>query len=65
MLSVGERIVFGFMVLLFLALVLLIPLAAKKQADFEVACKEAGGIAYTAIKSYNLCLNPTAIVELK
>lgn len=60
-----DRIMVGFAILMFLVLVIAIPLAAKKQGDFEIACKEAGGIAYTAIKSYNLCLNPTAIVELK
>lgn len=60
-----ERIIIGFGILLIIAIAIMLPLAVKRQSDFEVACKEAGGIAYTAYKSYNLCLNPTAIVELK
>lgn len=60
-----DRIMIGFAVLMFLVIVIVIPLAIKKQADFEVACKDAGGVPYTAVKSFNLCLNPTAIVELK
>lgn len=60
-----ERIMLGFVVLLFVAFVIMLPLAVKRQSDYEVACKEAGGVPYTAYKSYNLCLNPTAIVELK
>lgn len=63
--SIADRIIFGFIFLLLVALLLLVPFAVKKQADFEIACKEAGGVPYTAVKSYNLCLNPTAIVELK
>lgn len=60
-----ERIVIGIGILLIVVLVIMLPLAVKNQSDFEVACKEAGGLPYTAYKSYNLCLNPTAIVELK
>lgn len=63
--AIADRIIFGFIFLSLLAMLLLIPFSVKKQSDFEVACKEAGGVPYTAIKSYNLCLNPTAIVELK
>ena len=60
-----ERILSGLVVLMLTAALLLIPFAVKNQADFEVACKEAGGVPFTTYKSYNLCLNPTAIVELK
>jgi ABC-type cobalt transport system substrate-binding protein len=60
-----QRIMLGLMILMFIALLILIPFAIKKNADYEVACKEAGGVPYIASRSFNLCLNPTAIVELK
>ena len=60
-----ERIITGLVVLMLIGALLLIPFAVKKQADFEVACKEAGGVPYVAIKSFNLCLNPSAIIEVK
>lgn len=60
-----DRILIGLGVLLTVALLLLIPYSVKQHSDFEVACKEAGGIPYISYKAYNLCLNPTAIVELK
>lgn len=60
-----DRILIGFGVLLAVALLLLIPYSVKKHGEWEIACKEAGGVPYTGYKSYSLCLNPTAIVELK
>lgn len=60
-----ERILAGLVVLMLIASLLLIPFAVKKQSDFEIACKEAGGVPFTSYKSYNLCVNPAAIVELK
>jgi hypothetical protein len=60
-----EKVMVTASVMLVIALVVLIPLSIKQNVDFEEACKEAGGISYTSPKSYNLCLNPTAIVELK
>lgn len=60
-----DKVMVTVAVMMFIALVVLIPLSIKKNNDWEIACKEAGGISYTSPKSYNLCLNPTAIVELK
>lgn len=60
-----DRIIFGFIFLSLTAMLLALPFAVKKQSDFEIACKEAGGVPFTSYKSYNLCVNPAAIVELK
>jgi uncharacterized membrane protein YesL len=63
--TIFEKIFMAVAILLIVALVVLIPIAIKKDIDWEKNCKAAGGISYTSPKSYNLCLNPNAIVELK
>lgn len=62
--DIASRIFLGFAVLLFVAIVVLIPYSIKKTDEWRTICKEAGGVPYTP-RDARICLNPTAIVELK
>lgn len=62
--SIFERIILGALVLVAVSLVLLIPYSIKKQGEWEQACKDAGGIPYWQYKSKDLCINPSAIIEV-
>ena len=60
-----ERILFGFMILVAVGLLLLLPFAVKQHNDWEIACKAAGGVPYSGYKSASLCINPSEIIEVK
>lgn len=62
--DMSNRILIGFAVLLGVAILLLIPYSIKKTDEWRTACSEAGGVPYTP-RDARICLNPTAIVELK
>jgi hypothetical protein len=62
--DIASRIFLGFATLLFVATVLMIPYWVKKTDEWRTTCSEAGGVPYTP-RDARICLNPTAIVELK
>ena len=63
--SMFERIVFGVMILAAAGIVLLIPFSIMQHDKWATACKDAGGVPYSGYKSESLCLNPSAIIEVK
>ena len=60
-----ERTVFGFIILVAVGLVLLLPYAVAQHDKWADACKDAGGVPYSGYKSASLCINPSAITEVK
>jgi hypothetical protein len=50
--------------LIVVALLSAIPFAIHQNIEWTKACKEAGGVPYNMYKSEDICLNPSAIVEL-
>lgn len=62
--DMSMRILLGFAFLLGVSIVILIPYSIKKTDEWRTVCREAGGVPYTP-RDAKMCLNPTAIVELK
>lgn len=60
-----ERILLGIMILVSVGILLLIPFSIKQHEEWKTACKDAGGVPYSGYKSESLCLNPSAIIEVK
>ena len=60
-----ERILIGLAFVIAGAMLFFLPYGIIQHSEWSKACTEAGGIPYSAYKSSSICLNPTAIVELK
>jgi hypothetical protein len=60
-----EKFALGVAGLIVIALLTAIPYAIHENNEWTKACKEAGGVPYNMYKSEDICLNPSAIVELK